>query len=94
MILPTEHFFAYYSNLLHPSTHSHPPAHIHSHPHMLYIPHTQPLFITLSQVWSGFYDEVDLLSVVRTHDTIHECVCVCVYVRCLLYIVWVCKCVG
>ena len=60
----------------------------HTHTHMLHIPRTQPLFITLSQVWSGCQDEVVLLSVLSnllnsmspfTTVCMGVCVCVCVY---------------
>jgi len=55
----------------------------------------QPLFITLSQVWSRFQDEVVLLSMLSNLlNSMAPFTNVCVYVRCLLYIVWVCRCVG
>ena len=71
----------------------HPPTHTHSHPHILYIPRTQPLFITLSQVWYGFQDEVVLLSVISNllnsmapFTTV--CVCaVCVILNMCVYVV-------
>ena len=82
--LPVLLSFTFYPSLSHyPVTPSPPPS------FSLLTPHTQPLFITLSQVWSGFQDEVVLLSVLSnllnsmvpfTKVCVCVCVCVCVTV--------------
>ena len=60
-------------------------------------PCTQPLFITLSQVWSGFQDEVVLLSVLSNllnsmapFTTVCVCECVCVQYVCVCVCMFAC----